>query len=98
MHRKCANTWSPFKLLSWDQWVAHLWEEKTAWDPNKTDYLFIFIQEQLCIFPEKGKEKDAPFNMKGMQILIFILCVLLLVAVQLEMHMELAVQLDLFYN
>lgn len=96
MHRKCANTWSPFKLLSWDQWVAHLWEEKTAWDPNKTDYLFIFIQEQLCILPEKGK--DAPFNIKRMQTLIFILCVLLLVAVQLEMHTELVVQLDLFYN
>lgn len=98
MHRKGANTWSPFKLLSWEQWVARFWEEQTAWDPNKTDYLFIFIQEQLCIFPEKGKEKDAPFNIKGMQILIFILCMLLLVAVQLEMHMELAVQLDLFYN
>lgn len=50
------------------------------------------------MLPEKGKEKDAPFNIKRMQTLIFILCVLLLVAVQLEMHTELVVQLDLFYN
>lgn len=61
--------------------------------------IYSFSYRSSCpIFPGKRKEKDAPFNIKGMQILIFILCVLLLVAVQLEMHMELVVQLDLFYN
>lgn len=61
--------------------------------------IYSFSYRSSChIFPEKQKEKDTRFNIKGMQTLIFILCVLLLVAVQLEMHMELDVQLDLFYN
>lgn len=61
--------------------------------------IYSFSYRSSCrIFPEKRKEKDARFNIKGMQILIFILCVLLLVAVQLEMHTELVVQLNLFYN
>lgn len=61
--------------------------------------IYSFSSRSSCrIFPEKPKEKDARFNIKGMQIFIFILCVLLFVAAQLEMHMELAVQLDLFYN